>query len=212
MLKARYAIMIDGGFATKILNSRKRAAGDATFTSADDIESECARLQNLAWVADYELLRIYYYDAPPLSGNVARPVTGANWALGASERHRHAQSLYDKLKLKPNMALRLGETYLGENRWILKGDARKSLVKSGRTLEDGDFELNVEQKGVDMRIGMDIARLALREMVRCIIVVTADRDFIPAFKFARREGVRIVLDPLGANAPVELKEHADIVV
>lgn len=86
------------------------------------------------------------------------------------------------------------------------------MVRKVRDLADTDFELNVEQKGVDMRIGMDIARLALRDMVRAIVVVTADRDFVPAFKFARREGVRVILDPLGVNAAVQLKEHADLVV
>lgn len=212
MLKARYAIMIDGGFATKVLNTRKRASGDLTFTTADDIEAECQRIQASPWVQDYELLRIYYYDAPPLSGSVKRPVSGGNWNLSGSDRYKHAQSLYDKLKLKPNVALRLGETFLGNNRWSLREDSRKAVIRDGRALEDTDFDLNVEQKGVDMRIGMDIARLALREMVRAIVVVTSDRDFVPAFKFARREGVRIILDPLGNNAPVELKEHSDITV
>ena len=141
-----------------------------------------------------------------------RPVSGENWNLSGSDRYKHAQSLYDKLKLKPNVALRLGETFLGNNRWSLREDSRKAVIRDGRALEDTDFDLNVEQKGMDMRIGMDIARLALREMVRAIVVVTSDRDFVPAFKFARREGVRIILDPLGNNAPVELKEHSDITV
>jgi uncharacterized LabA/DUF88 family protein len=63
-----------------------------------------------------------------------------------------------------------------------------------------------------MRIGMDMARLALREMVRLVIVVTGDSDFIPAFKFVRREGVRVVLDLMGENGRVELKQHSDIVL
>ncbi len=212
MLRSRYAIMIDGGFATKVLNSRKRSNGDRSFTTADDIEQECERIQRLEWLTEYELLRIYYYDAPPLTGNVARPVTGRRWNLASTERFNHAQALYGRLKLKPNVALRFGETYLAENRWTLREEARKAVVRNQRELVDTDFELNVEQKGVDMRIGMDIARLALRDMVRAIVVVTADRDFVPAFKFARREGVRVILDPLGVNAAVQLKEHADIVI
>lgn len=132
--------------------------------------------------------------------------------LAKTERYKHAQSLYDKLKVMPNFALRLGETDLGDNRWRLKDRSRRDIVRTSRTLVDNDFELNVEQKGVDMRMGMDIARLALREMVRAIVIVTRDRDFIPAFKFARREGVRIILDPLGQPAPPELQEHADLVV
>ena len=64
-----------------------------------------------------------------------------------------------------------------------------------------------------MRIGMDMARLALREMVRAVVVVTGDSDFIPAFKFVRREGVKVVLDTLGhRGVRVDLKMHADIII
>jgi len=176
------------------------------------VQAECRRIQESSAVQDYELLRVYYYDAPPLSRVVNYPVSNKIWNLAKTERYKHAQSLYDKLKVTPNFALRLGETVLGDNGWRLKERSRRDGIKTKRVLEDNDFELNVEQKGVDMRIGMDIARLALREMVRAIVIVTRDRDFIPAFKFARREGVRIFLDPLGQTAPVELQEHADLVI
>jgi len=71
---------------------------------------------------------------------------------------------------------------------------------------------NVEQKGVDLRIGLDIARLALREMVEIIVVVTGDSDLVPAFRFARREGIRVYLDHLGHGVRRDLKAHADIVL
>ncbi len=79
-------------------------------------------------------------------------------------------------------------------------------------MTDEDFELDLSQKGVDLRIGLDMARLALRETVRAVIVVTGDSDFVPAFKFVRREGVKVILDPLGRDVRVDLKAHADIVV
>lgn len=79
-------------------------------------------------------------------------------------------------------------------------------------LTDEDFDLDVSQKGVDMRIGLDLARLALREMVRAVIVVTGDSDFIPAFKFVRREGVKVILDPMGHNIRRDLRAHADLVL
>jgi uncharacterized LabA/DUF88 family protein len=63
-----------------------------------------------------------------------------------------------------------------------------------------------------MRVGLDMARLALRETVRAVIVVTGDSDFVPAFKFVRREGVKVILDPMGHNVRTELREHADIVI
>lgn len=56
----------------------------------------------------------------------------------------------------------------------------KELIKKGpRALTDTDFDLDMSQKGVDMRVGLDMARLALRETVRAVIVVTGDSDFVP---------------------------------
>ncbi|WP_420805564.1 NYN domain-containing protein [Altererythrobacter epoxidivorans] len=58
-----------------------------------------------------------------------------------------------------------------------------------------------------------MARLALRDLVRAVVVVTGDSDFVPAFKFVRREGVKVMLCALGhASARRELKAHADFVL
>src|SRR5690606_16407578 len=54
------------------------------------------------------------------------------------------------------------------------------------------------------------ARLALRDTVRSLAVVTADTDFVPAFKFARREGIRVYLDTMGRPCRPELVEHSDL--
>jgi uncharacterized LabA/DUF88 family protein len=88
----------------------------------------------------------------------------------------------------------------------------KELIHTPRPLVDDDFDLDLSQKGVDMRIGLDMARLALRETVRAIIVLTGDSDFVPAFKFVRREGVKVILEPMGQNIRIELKAHSDIVL
>ena len=59
---------------------------------------------------------------------------------------------------------------------------------------------------------MDIARLALREMVDFIVVVTGDSDLVAAFRFARREGVRVILDHMGHGVRRDLKAHADLIL
>ena len=71
---------------------------------------------------------------------------------------------------------------------------------------------NEEAASETLRIGLDIARLALREMVDIIVVVTGDSDLVPAFRFARREGVRVFLDHMGHGVRRELKAHADIIL
>ena len=86
------------------------------------------------------------------------------------------------------------------------------MVATPRPPAAQDIVPNVGQKGVDLRIGLDIARLSLREMVDIIVVVTGDSDLVPAFRFARREGIRVYLDHLGHGVRRDLKAHADIVL
>jgi uncharacterized LabA/DUF88 family protein len=99
-----------------------------------------------------------------------------------------------------------------QQRQQVKPRTAKEIIRAHRPLTDDDFDLDLSQKGVDMRVGLDMARLALRETVRAVIVVTGDSDFVPAFKFVRREGVKVILDPMGHNVRTELREHADIVI
>jgi len=65
------------------------------------------------------------------------------------------------------------------------------------------------QKGVDMKIGLDIASLAFKRQVRRIVLISGDSDFVPAAKLARREGVDFVLDSMGMDIKGELFEHID---
>jgi uncharacterized LabA/DUF88 family protein len=202
-----YAILLDGGFLTKKLYQKLGRHADA-----DDIQNECMWLQRLPLLSDYELLRIYYYDAPPSAESVAHPVSRKRLNLAGKPRFRLSQSLYDQLVLKPHFALRMGETSLSPNRWTIKPQVAKELVRAPRALTDQDFQLDLSQKGVDLRVGLDMARLALRETARAVVVVTGDSDFVPAFKFVRREGVKVVLEPMGHNVRLELRNHSDIVL
>jgi uncharacterized LabA/DUF88 family protein len=63
-----------------------------------------------------------------------------------------------------------------------------------------------------MRIGLDIASLTLKRHAQVIVLVTADSDFIPAMKFARREGAQLFLITLGHGIKEGMREHADLVV
>lgn len=89
--------------------------------------------------------------------------------------------------------------------------AMKELAKDPpRTLRAMDLEPVFIQKGVDMRIGLDIASLALKRLVDAILLVTADADMIPAMKLARREGLRVFLHTMDTpNRRDELLAHAD---
>ena len=63
-----------------------------------------------------------------------------------------------------------------------------------------------------MRIGLDIASLTLKKQVETIGLVTGDSDFVPAMKFARREGAQLFLVALGSQVTDEVREHADLML
>lgn len=83
------------------------------------------------------------------------------------------------------------------------------LLHDKSDLTDADLKLNIEQKGVDMRIGIDIASLAYKKLVNQIILISGDSDFVPAAKQARREGIDFILAPMGATIKADLFEHID---
>lgn len=204
-MNPRYAILLDGGFVSKVIEAKKRA--DIT---AADIEAECERIVRLPALGGLDLLRIYYYDAPPATQNLTNPIDRSVLDLGSSKIHAKNTALLDQLELLPNFAVRKGETVV--RGWKLGAAAMKQMLAAPRLPTARDLVPNVQQKGVDLRIGLDVARLALRQIAQVIVVVTGDSDMIPVFKFARREGLRVYLDHLGGPVRKELRVHADIVL
>lgn len=202
MEEQRFAILIDGAFLQKKLSSRlKRPA------TAADIVAESDRIKTDPLLADKSLLRIYYYDARPASTDVRNPLDQTTIALGSTPVHARSTQLIDRLEMEPDYAVRLGEAVA--QGWKLGGSALRSLAQRVRAVQATDLVPAINQKGVDLRIGLDMARLSLRSLVDIIVVVTGDSDLIPAFKFARREGVRVYLETLGHGVRRELKVHCD---
>ena len=104
---------------------------------------------------------------------------------------------------------RLSENSLHYN---IKPEAFKKLVNGQITisdLTDNDLKLNLEQKGVDMLVGIDISSLSFKKQVDQIILIAGDSDFVPAAKQSRREGIDFILAPMGATIKADLYEHID---
>lgn len=201
----RYAVLLDGGFVIKKLQQASRS-----FPSADDIAQLCVDIAAHPNLQGYELLRNYFYHARPATDTITNPLSKERTNLADTHIHRQHLSLLDRLEMKPHFAIRLGDTVAQD--WRLGSSALRALASNPRPIEANDLVPNITQKGVDLRIGLDMARLALREMVRIMIVVTGDSDLVPAFKFARREGMTIYLQTLGHGVRRELKTHADVVL
>lgn len=209
------AILVDGAFY------RKRSfylRGDKTpFARADELYAYCmAHIEDKeadeAHRENRELYRIFYYDCPPLAKSVYHPKLKKSVDFGKSDTYRWATAFFEELKKKRKFALRMGRISDVASHYTLRPDKIKALCSGKITVDDlqeGDFSISFTQKGVDMRIGLDIASLAYKRQVDQIILISGDSDFVPAAKLARREGIDFILDPMEATIGSDLFEHID---
>jgi uncharacterized LabA/DUF88 family protein len=117
----------------------------------------------------------------------------------------------DELRKRRKFALRLG-TLSNQACYNLRPEVTRKLLNGTRKLDElteNDFVFVAQQKGVDMRVGVDIASLAYKKQVDQIILIAGDSDFVPAAKLARREGIDFILDPMWADIKPDLFEHID---
>jgi len=186
-LEYRTAVLIDGGH----LRVLARQAGHTY--DPDFIE----RIAHACVDETERLLRILYYDCAPYVGNVRLPVSGEQREFSGSDRWLR------ELSEKNLFAVRLG---------VLKfrGFKPKKIPISSDKLQDSDFRPDFEQKGVDMRIGLDIANYSRNDIVDRIILISGDTDCLPAMKHARICGLQVVMAnfPNQRLAP-ELISHSD---
>jgi len=158
------------------------------------------------------LHRIFVYDAPPSEWMGHTPIAKKFVNYNNSDLARWRRSFHDNLKSLRKVALRFGHIPTTQVRWQLTADALKDLVNGQRewsSITDQDFRLDLRQKGVDMRIGLDIASLTHKKQVNQIVLISGDSDFVPAAKLARRGGIDFVLDPMWATIRADLHEHID---
>jgi uncharacterized LabA/DUF88 family protein len=199
------AVLIDAGFLTPQLKHRLRRPASASET----YEFILKTLE-----APEVLFRAYYYDCPPFESAMQHPISGHDLTSPAFVRAR--QQFIQELTLKDHVAFRKGE--LSFDGWQIKDATFRRMVNEAATtpptlstLQAADISPKLTQKRVDINIGLDVAWLSSKHIVERIVLVTADSDFVPAMKFARREGVQVVLVSLDGHVKVGMREHADIV-
>jgi len=180
-------VLIDGGF----LRSQAKKANK---TYKPPFIEKFA----LACIAkDEECLRVLYYDCAPYTGSAIQPVSGAPRNFTGSDKWLDDLATYNLFAVR---------------RGVLKfrGFKRNSKVVPGKAPTDADFDPQFEQKGVDMRIGLDIAAYSAEHLAHRIVLVTNDTDCVPAMKFARKAGLQTVLIRVPNCDPApELIYHAD---
>ncbi len=85
--------------------------------------------------------------------------------FGKSETYSWTLSFFEELKQKRKFALRLGTLSDERAGFVIHQDKLKKLCAGKIQVSDlleHDFDVSFEQKGVDMRIGLDIASLAYK--------------------------------------------------
>lgn len=206
---SKTAILVDGGFY------RRRAkylwGEKSPEETADGLIRYCYK-HLTEHHTKHELYRIFYYDCPPISKKMYHPLLGKTVDLGTHKQFSWMNEFLDALKQKRKVALRLGQLDDANSVYTLKYAAIKKLCSGALSVDqlaESDFEPTIVQKGVDMKIGIDIASLAYKQQVNQIVLIAGDSDFVPAAKLARREGIDIVLDPLEQSVKDNLFEHID---
>src|SRR6202453_2761242 len=167
---SKIIVLIDGGF----LRVKAKHAGKQY--NPDFIE----KFAHTCKVSPEEIFRVLYYDCAPYVGDVKLPVSGLLQQFAGSD-----QWMAD-LASKDLFAVRRG---------VLKFRGykpKKTPVNPGQ-LSDADFQADFEQKGVDMRIGLDIAAYSSNRAIEKICLVSNDTDCVPALKYGRRSGLQIVI-------------------
>lgn len=195
------AVLLDLAF---VLHKLYRPLGNrqANANEVRDFAGRCVQ------DAEEELFRVYCYHCAPYGETQTHPLTRAAVDFGSTATFATMTRLIRDLSLKDNVAYRSGE--LSFDGWAIRRQSAKDIIRTGRALVADDFAPDLKQKGVDMKIGLDVAWLSSKNIVERIVLVTADSDFVPAMKFARREGVQVILVTMGhQQVKHELLVHAD---
>lgn len=156
-----------------------------------------------------ELYRIFIYTAPPLKQNdiekelIKRKISDED--LDKVKEH------YQQNKLKYDTIFNKAKNFIDTIALEEYVALRKGILKVGSVC---DGKVTINQKQVDMLIGLDIAQLSYENRVDKIIVLSKDTDMKPAIKVARINGIHTVIgcfEEYQAGIPRELKEHVDTI-
>lgn len=213
----KISIHIDGGYFLKRLKSVRPDLNTSPKEVARALEYTVkGHLKHLNKIHKQPtpqsmLYRIFYYDAYPYEGVTETPISRIRLDYAKTAEAKFRTELFEILRQKRKFALRLGKVYR-ESKWRLTEIASKE-IKNGtllrENLTDQHFQFGLRQKGVDMRMGVDITSVTLKNQADIIILLSGDSDFVPAAKQARREGIEIILDPMWRNVSADLYEHID---
>ncbi len=182
---ANVSILLDGD-ATRRLIKRKLKKNP----KPGEIEDFCRSIVH----PDENIVETMYYDCEPFGQVRIRPVSGTQLDFSSTVVYTIAKTFQTQMIANPFFKFRKG--YLSFDGWTVKKDTVDDLLTAPRSLADVDFVPMLSQKQVDMKIALDVAKIALSGSAQKIVMVTCDSDFIPMIDFAKSKklDVELVLD------------------
>jgi uncharacterized LabA/DUF88 family protein len=169
-MKPTVAVLIDGGFFLKRYPS---------LYSGAQVHTPAMIARNIYRAAlkhvspDHELYRIFYYDCFPFGKMAHNPISKKAVDFSRTGIYSQRLALFEELKKKRKLALRLGHIK-DSGSWQIYPAKVKALLKgeiSFGDLKETDVFYEMRQKGIDMKIGVDIASLALKKQVYQIVIL-----------------------------------------
>lgn len=202
MMTTKVNILIDGGFFIQKFKERYKK-----MPSANDVEKEITTIMNevqnkTGKDSNDILFRVYYYDCNPYGGKAKKPGSSDEFDFSSTKTFQAKERMLRNLAQKERFAVRLGE--LSFDGW---DKVKRTDPKTGKDVED--YVPKLHQKGVDMKVGLDMALMALKHLVDKVVLVAGDSDFIAPMKFVRKEGLQVYLYSMGHNVKSRLIEHCD---
>ena len=191
-------ILIDGGFFERKffeINHKAPTAKDVVATTADAMKLLIAKT---AGETKDILFRVFYYDCKPFGNKVMNHDKTKEIDFSASKIYSSKCSFLKELVRQDKFAVRLGE---------LSFDGWKQDLHNPRK-----YKPDFKQKGVDMKVGLDMASMATKRIVDKIVLIAGDSDFISPIKFVRKEGLQVYLYSMGHKVKHPLIEHCDFVL
>jgi len=212
-MKKKTAILIDAEWFRRILrHSLPRADKVKESTITAELFYRNALLALLP--EEEELYRLFCYDCEPFADPQRNPIDQSWVRFGKTHPlHQQRMRFFRELGELPYTAIRRGS--VKGRGWEVREEVIARLLKTPSQaveLSPLDIRYAVEQKGVDMRIGMDVATLSLKRLVERIILISGDTDMVPAIKLARREGIQVCVVHVGTHGRLapSLIENADL--
>lgn len=208
------AIFVDAGFFTRMFTSKVDPNMDLT---AEALAKKMWGywMNHVNKKSGEELYRIYFYDCPPLMDKHHHPITNQQIDYSKGRLAQYKNDLITALLKRPYVATRMGELSTIDKEWGFKRDSSKKMKRMFRgellaaDIDPDDIIIKPRQKGVDMKLGIDITSVVLKKFANKIVLISGDSDFVPAAKLARTEGAHFVLDAMGRSVNGELSQHID---